>query len=231
MRVVQGFFAQDVREAKGWGVLGRRNLRMRFRDLNCEWFSSQGMPVQELQESASRRSHGWPAQDAKRLGERWKRPVFRNSSTQFFRSTRVALLLLVVASVMWAEVSKAKPEHSQVAENFEALMLSHLYSQIENSGRWVDVGDENPFAPTQAQRIFEGFRNQEMLKVLAARRPLGVADMVQRQLSGQNGIDKSRIQTPTLIESQSQAVQGRGLRDLEIQTTEGTSDGYHKSSQ
>jgi Rod binding domain-containing protein len=122
----------------------------------------------------------------------------------------------------------------EVANNFEALLLNQLYSQMENAGRWVDVGDDNPFAPTQAQKIFEGFRNQEVLKNLAARRPLGVAVHVERQLTGQNGVDKSRIHNSTLLElnpqrPESQMATVTAEETLEETSTEETIHGRHEA--
>ena len=146
----------------------------------------------------SRLSHGWrifAKTSGQRLEVRRKRHKSGNSSTQFFSILGLGFLALVGFSppTMASEIQGAKDPIDTVAESFEAMMLQQLYAQMQKSNRVLNVGEDNPFAPSSAELIFREMQDQQMLQGVAQRRPLGVADMVARQLRGTGGVGPSRL--------------------------------------
>jgi hypothetical protein len=127
--------------------------------------SSQGKPERKDRERRMRRAAG-------------------NSSIQL-----LTFLLLAggfTASRAEAQVT-AKSQAAQiraVGDAFEGLMLQRLYEQMRASNSLLAAGDDSPFAPGRGEEIFRGMRDEMMLKATAQRRPLGISDMVVRQLSG-----------------------------------------------
>jgi Rod binding domain-containing protein len=61
------------------------------------------------------------------------------------------------------------------------------------SSELVKMGDDNPFAPSNAEKIFRSMREQEMIESLAKTGPLGVKKMVVDRLKGRGGIERGRV--------------------------------------
>jgi len=76
----------------------------------------------------------------------------------------------------------------EIGDQFEALMLQRVYEEMERSQRLLNAGDDNPFAPSNAEMIFRSMLTSELQKGLARNRPLGVGRLVERQLKGEGGI-------------------------------------------
>lgn len=99
-----------------------------------------------------------------------------------------SIQLLVYLGLFAATVVLARDRIDEAAEGFEALMVNRLYQQMSASGRLLQPGDDNPFAPSSAEMIYRGMYEEEILKGLASHGALGVKDLVARQLRGQSGI-------------------------------------------
>ncbi|MBS1985808.1 MAG: rod-binding protein [Bdellovibrionales bacterium] len=91
-----------------------------------------------------------------------------------------------------APAAPRRDAYQEAGDEFEALMLQHLYNQMQNAGSFVSEGEDNPFAPSPAEKIFRGMRDEVVMKRLATQRPLGFGDMVTRQLKGQGGIGRAQ---------------------------------------
>ncbi|MEZ2600615.1 rod-binding protein [Kluyvera intermedia] len=87
----------------------------------------------------------------------------------------------------------------QAAEQFEALMLRSMLSQMRKAS---DVlGEDNPFNSKQ-QRMMRDFYDDRMASDLASQRSTGIAEMIIKQLSPQ-------VTTPLKNEAQTVALQGQ----------------------
>lgn len=87
----------------------------------------------------------------------------------------------------------------QAAEQFEALMLRSMLSQMRKAS---DVlGEDNPFNSKQ-QRMMRDFYDDRMASDLASQRSTGIAEMIIKQLSPQ-------VTTPLKNEGQTVALQGQ----------------------
>ncbi len=137
------------------------------------------------------------------LQQRRMRHETGNSSINLF----VFLALLAVGTVSRAAgrdaVEKAKIE--QLGDDFEAMMLQFMFNQLQQNGQFMDTSEDNPFAPSQGEKIFRGMRDEEMIKRLAGSRPLGFGDTVVRHIRGEGGVGKK----PLLKRQQAPAVNGR----------------------
>jgi Rod binding domain-containing protein len=67
-------------------------------------------------------------------------------------------------------------------------MLRNLYTQMQTANGIGESDPDSPFAPSNAERIFRSMRDEIVIQSLAKRRPLGVSDMVVRQLQGKGGV-------------------------------------------
>ncbi|HCR3984824.1 TPA: rod-binding protein [Kluyvera ascorbata] len=78
---------------------------------------------------------------------------------------------------------QVKPQNlEQAAEQFEALMLKSMLSQMRKAS---DVlGEDNPFNSKQ-QRMMRDFYDDKMASELASQRSTGIAQMIINQLSPQ----------------------------------------------
>lgn len=78
---------------------------------------------------------------------------------------------------------QVKPQNlEQAAEQFEALMLRSMLSQMRKA---VDVlGEDNPFNSKQ-QRMMRDFYDDKLASELASQRSTGIAQMIISQLSPQ----------------------------------------------
>lgn len=117
--------------------------------------------------------------------QRRKRHVTGNSSISLFfqLSALVASTVAVAANVAPAP---GQDPVRKVGDDFESMMLDFMFQQLRNSESLA--GPDNPFAPSGGEKIFRAMRDQEMMKAIAGQRPLGVGNMVERQLRGQSGI-------------------------------------------
>lgn len=87
----------------------------------------------------------------------------------------------------------------QAAEQFEALMLRSMLSQMRKAS---DVlGEDNPFNSKQ-QRMMRDFYDDKMVSELASQRSTGIAQMIINQLSPQ-------VTTPLKNEADAAALQGQ----------------------
>ncbi len=178
-----GIGAQDVRCCTDRGVLGHKIPRMEFKDLSENGLiSSQGTP-----ERTSR-----VARSARGLRMRRKRLKTGNSSIQLFFSVALVLCAIGVGT-KGVRANDGPPTMQSVGDSFEAMMLSHLYTQLRQTSRLLNVGDDNPFAPSRAEMIYRSMSEDEMLKSLAKRQPLGFGNLVVRQLQRQVGVGQSAI--------------------------------------
>lgn len=116
---------------------------------------------------------------------RWKRRNTGNSSILFF--SLFTLLECLTGSTLLVSAQKTmEMQYREVGDAFEAMMLQHFYRQLKESSRTLQVGDENPFAPSNAELIFESMRDDIVIGKMAGSRPLGISDMVVKQLKGSN---------------------------------------------
>ena len=69
----------------------------------------------------------------------------------------------------------------------EAMMLAQLLGQMRKSAQLVNPGDDNPFAPSHAEMIFRSMTDQQIVENLAAKRPLGFGNLVERRLEEKSG--------------------------------------------
>lgn len=78
---------------------------------------------------------------------------------------------------------QVKPQNlEQAAEQFEALMLRSMLSQMRKA---ADVlGEDNPFNSKQ-QRMMRDFYDDKLASQLASQRSTGIAQMIINQLSPQ----------------------------------------------
>lgn len=78
---------------------------------------------------------------------------------------------------------QVKPQNlEQAAEQFEALMLRSMMSQMRKA---ADVlGEDNPFNSKQ-QRMMRDFYDDKLASELASQRSTGIAQMIINQLSPQ----------------------------------------------
>ncbi|EKI0254538.1 rod-binding protein [Enterobacter asburiae] len=95
---------------------------------------------------------------------------------------------------------QVKPQNlEQAAEQFEALMLRSMLSQMRKAS---DVlGEDNPFNSKQ-QRMMRDFYDDKMASELASQRSTGIAQMIVNQLSPQ-------VTTPLKNEAQAVALHGQ----------------------
>lgn len=134
-------------------------------------------------------SQGTPERRDRDCLRRMRDRLTKGSSIHLFLFTMTVILLTSLSIKVSAEKPDgAEAKIQEVGDNFEALMLQRLYSQMRASNQVVNAGDNNPFAPSHAELIFRGMQEEMLMKNLANRRPLGMGDLVVRQLKGLSGI-------------------------------------------
>ncbi|MEO5666536.1 MAG: rod-binding protein [Bdellovibrionota bacterium] len=131
--------------------------------------------------------------------ERRKRHATGNFSIQPFN--RSALLVGLLSTGVLAANNEAG--YRQVGDAYEALMLRNLYTQMQQANSMGDDDPDNQFAPSNAEKIFRGMRDEVMIQSLAKRRPLGVSDMIVRRLQGKGGVrEGARVELNSGIQVQ-----------------------------
>jgi Rod binding domain-containing protein len=88
---------------------------------------------------------------------------------------------------------RANPEEEtqrRLGDAYETMMLQKLYDQMRSSSGIGEV-EEGPFAISHAEKIYRGMLDENMIQELAKRRPLGISDMVVRQLQRKGGVRNS----------------------------------------
>lgn len=126
--------------------------------------------------------------------------ITESSSIRFF----VYAILILSTMIYLASRAEAGPrpaptreqieaQYEAVGNGFESMMLNNLYKQMRESSALVQMGDDNPFAPSNAEKIFRSMREQEMIDSLAKTGPLGVKKMVIDRLKGRGGIARGRV--------------------------------------
>jgi Rod binding domain-containing protein len=124
-------------------------------------------------------------------GKRERPFRFAVSKSRMLLETGNSSIQLIILSVtLCAAAFGATDRVRAVGDNFEALFLQHLYEQMQKSGGLSENDPDNPFSPSHAELVYRSMLNQELMKGVAARRPLGVSDLVVRQLQGQGRIRK-----------------------------------------
>lgn len=145
------------------------------------------MEIRLLSETVLFSSQGTPERSERGYLRRM-RSLTKNSSIHLFFLLIVILLAMRGTQVFAANAEGTEAKIQAVGDDFEALMLQRLFGQMRAANQLVNSGDNNPFAPSHAEMIFRGMQEQAMMKQLAARRPLGIGNMVVRQLKGLSGI-------------------------------------------
>jgi Rod binding domain-containing protein len=135
--------------------------------------------------------------------------IAESSSIRFFVYAVLAIACFI-ALTHNASAQKGLPtreqieaQYEQVGISFEAMMLNNLYKQMRESNELVKMGDDNPFAPSNAEKIFRSMRETEMVDSLAKTGPLGVKKIVVDRLKGRGGIGRGRV-----VEYNNNAYQG-----------------------
>lgn len=159
------------------GVLGRSGLsRMDIQRSSKNWLnSSQGKPYEAC------------------ICQRRKRHESGNSSIQLFLLALVPLFFLGAGFLtMPARAERASQDEQirQTGDAFEAMMLTRMQESMEKSQGMLEPGESNPFAPSHAEMIYRGMLREHVMKDMAKRRPLGIGNLVERQLRGQIGIGR-----------------------------------------
>lgn len=97
---------------------------------------------------------------------------------------------------------QVKPQNlEQAAEQFEALMLKSMLSQMRKAS---DVlGEDNPFNSKQ-QRMMRDFYDDRMASELASQRSTGIAQMIINQLSPQTTAPLKNEAEPAALHGQPQ---------------------------
>jgi len=122
--------------------------------------------------------------------ERRMRHATGNFSIQTFNLGAFFAGLLFSGGVLANEAA-----YRRVGDAYEALMLRNLYTRMQAGSGIGESGANNPFAPSNAEKIFTNMRDEVMIESLAKRRPLGISDMVVKRLQGKGGVRESgRVQ-------------------------------------
>ncbi|HVJ66043.1 MAG TPA: rod-binding protein [Bdellovibrionota bacterium] len=176
----------DARE-KDRGVLGSIDSRM----------ESEKRSENSLNSSQGKTKPG--PETVTGLSECKMHRITESSSIRFLIYTLIFLSAMAFLSVR-SHAARSMPtreqieaQYDQVGTGFEAMMLNNLYSQMRASSELVKMGDDNPFAPSNAEKIFRSMREQEMIESLAKTGPLGVKKMVVDRLKGRGGIEQGRV--------------------------------------
>lgn len=115
---------------------------------------------------------------------------------QTTRNSSIRFLLPMIGMLAWPAFSEAQiyqekttqEQVKDVGDSFEALMLSHLYGQLDKPVFENDSRD-NPFATTPTEKLYKSWLTDEVLKKMAQQRPLKFGDMVEKQLQGNRSND------------------------------------------
>lgn len=118
---------------------------------------------------------------------RRKRQYAGSSSILFF--SKVTFLWCLCLNGPWAKAEapinpELEKQYRAIGDSFEAMMLQNFYRQMKNSNRVVGLGDDSPFAPSNGEQIFEAMRDDLVIGKMADQHPLGISDLVVRQLKG-----------------------------------------------
>lgn len=169
---------------RGRGVLGMQKSRMDFCEPKSVLNSSQGTPEQTFREYFGLVRRMWT-----------KARYTENSSIQPFKLLVLAACGAFATYVPKAQASRIEAsEIRRIGDQFEELMLQQMYQQMRSSGEALaDHGPDNPFKPSNAEKIFRSMQEQVMMRDLAKRRPLGMGQLVERQLKKQSGIPAAAL--------------------------------------
>ncbi len=116
-----------------------------------------------------------------------------NSSIHLFFVFAVVLLTLVPVKVLATNAERREAQIQQVADDFEGMMLQFMYGQMQRANQEINAGDDNPFAPSNGEKIFRAMQDEIVMRQLAKRRPIGMGDMIARQLKGETGIARRNL--------------------------------------
>jgi hypothetical protein len=142
-------------------------------------------------------SHGWRALEVSlKLDACRMHQVSRNSSIHLYI---VVLWALLVAPAASAQISVGrslpqvgdKDQVKKVADNFEAMMLGHMYGEMEKSPWGED--SQGPFAQSPTEKLYRSWLNSEIMGKMAQSRPLKIGDLVEDQLNGKVGIRRRTL--------------------------------------
>ncbi|HAU5608964.1 rod-binding protein [Citrobacter koseri] len=95
---------------------------------------------------------------------------------------------------------QVKPQNlEQAAEQFEALMLRSMLSQMRKAS--YVLGEDNPFNSKQ-QRMMRDFYDDRLASDLASQRSTGITQMIINQLSPQVNTPLKKTDEMTALEDQ-----------------------------
>ncbi|MBP7844511.1 MAG: rod-binding protein [Proteobacteria bacterium] len=84
-------------------------------------------------------------------------------------------------------------QYEKIGSAFESIFLQQLYSQMKMSGDSMNESASNLFRKSNAEKIFESMRDQAFLEQVARQNPIGIKDLVVRQLEGKGGVPKGAL--------------------------------------
>ena len=79
-----------------------------------------------------------------------------------------------------AKMAKQDKELKEACKGFESMFLSMMYKQMR-----ATVPENTLFGESNAQKIFQDMRDEELMKNVAESGGVGIADIMYRQLSPQ----------------------------------------------
>lgn len=132
--------------------------------------------------------------------------LFRHTMCCKAESSSIQLLIIATFAVafflpysssaqMQSQLKTRQQQIEGVGEAFEAMYLQRLLQQMRSSNDIIGDSKENPFRKSNAEKIFQSMLDQDLVKNMASQNPIGIKDLVVRQLTGKSGV-RSR----TLVE-------------------------------
>jgi len=115
-----------------------------------------------------------------------------NSSIQLFIFTLLVGFFISPHVVAQGQLSQMQ-QIEQVGESFEAMYLQRLLQQMRTSNELYADSQDNPFKKSNAERIFQSMLDQDLVKKMASQNPIGIKEMVVRQLTGKSGVSARNL--------------------------------------
>jgi hypothetical protein len=160
------------------GVLRYRNSRMEFR-ISRLLNSSQGTRKTKVFERF------------RLLARHMMCRAAGNSSIQSFLLSACALCFTCTSAAQSATSRDAQIQ--EVGSAFETIFLHQIYNQMKATQEMWNQSEGSHFKKSNGERIFESMRDQVLLEKMSRQNPIGIKDLVVRQLEGKSGVPQGAL--------------------------------------
>jgi Rod binding domain-containing protein len=105
-------------------------------------------------------------------------------------------VLFLFSLSLQAQDKQVQTQHEKIQElgaQWESIFLQQMYQQMKATHEGWNQEPNSLFKKSNAEKIFESMRDQKIFEKMGRQNPIGISDLVVRQLEGKSGVPSAAL--------------------------------------